>query len=124
MSYVDIGALCLAEIIGDFGFKEFANNGGIRNFATGSIGYVGVIWVLIRSLQGSTVLLVNAAWDGLSTIIESAAAFFILGERFADPMQYVGLALIIMGLFFLKLPVVNEHKFVLPEFFLNKGPSK
>lgn len=123
MSYVDIGALCLAEIVGDFGFKAFANNGGIRNFATGSVGYVGVIFFLIKSLQGSTVLLVNAAWDGLSALIESAAAFFILGERFADPMQYVGLLFIILGLFFLKLPVVNEHKFVLPDFFINKGPT-
>ena len=123
MSYVDIGALCLAEIVGDFGFKEFANNGGIRNFSTGSIGYLGVIFFLIKSLQGSTVLLVNAAWDGLSTVIESAAAFFILGERFSEPSQYVGLFLIIAGLLFLKLPVVNEHKFVFPEFFINKGPK-
>jgi len=121
MSYMDVGALCLAEIVGDFGFKAFANNGGIRNFATGSIGYVGVIFFLIKSLQGSTVLLVNAAWDGLSALIGSVAAIVILGERFADPMQYVGLVLIIVGLFFLKMPVVNERAFVFPEFFLNKG---
>ena len=120
MSYVDIGALCMAEIIGDFGFKAFANNGGIKNFTTGFIGYIGVVWFLIKSLQGSTVLLVNAAWVGLSALIESAAAFFILGERLADPSQYIGLVLIIMGLFFLKLPVVNEHKFSIPEFFINK----
>lgn len=122
MSYMDIGALCLAEIVGDFGFKAFANNGGIRNFATGSVGYLGVVFFLIKSLQGSTVLLVNAAWDAMSALIESAAAMFILGERFADPTQYIGLALIIAGLFFLKLPVINERVFVLPEFFFNKGP--
>lgn len=121
MSYMDIGALCLAEIVGDFGFKAFANNGGIRNFTTGSIGYVGVIFFLIKALQGSTVLLVNAAWDGMSALIESAAAFFILGERFENPSQYVGLLLIIAGLLFLKLSVVNERAFVFPEFFLNKG---
>jgi len=121
MSYMDVGALCLAEIVGDFGFKAFANNGGIRNFTTGSIGYVGVIYFLIKSLQGSTVLLVNAAWDGLSALIGSVAAIVILGERFADPMQYVGLVLIIVGMYFLKLPVVNERVFVFPEFFINKG---
>jgi multidrug transporter EmrE-like cation transporter len=117
MSYVDIGALCLAEIVGDFGFKAFANNGGVNNFAIGSIGYVGVIFFLIKSLQGSTVLLVNAAWDGLSALIESIAAFVILGERLADPKQYVGVILIIAGLFFLKIPVVNERAFVMPKFF-------
>ena len=50
MSYVDIGALCLTEIIGDFGYKEFANKGGIKNFAVGTVGYVGVIYFLIKSL--------------------------------------------------------------------------
>jgi len=117
MSYVDIGALCLAEIVGDFGLKDFANNGGSQGFTIGIAGYIGVIWFLIRSLQGSTVLLVNAAWDGLSALIESVAAIFILGERFDDPRQYLGVGFIIVGLFFLRLPVVNQRVFVLPKLF-------
>ena len=119
MSYLDIGALCLTEIIGDFGYKEFANKGGLQNFAVGSMGYVGVIYFLIRSLQGSQVLLVNAVWDGLSALIESVAAIIILGEKFNDPWKYFGIFLIVLGLFFLKLPVVNEHKFIIPKFFIS-----
>ena len=119
MSYVDILALCLTEIIGDFGYKEFANKGGLQNFATGSIGYIGVIYFLIRSLQGSTILLVNAAWDGLSALIETIAAMIILGEKFNDPWKYFGIFLIVSGLFFLRLPVVNEHKFIIPRFFIS-----
>jgi len=119
MSYIDVGGLCLTEIIGDFGFKEFANKGGIKNFATGVVGYIGVVYFLIVSLQGSTVLLVNAAWDGLSALIESLAAILILKERFDDPMKYLGIVFIILGLFFLKMPVVNEHKFIFPKFFIN-----
>jgi multidrug transporter EmrE-like cation transporter len=119
MSYLDIGALCLTEIIGDFGYKEFANKGGIKNFAVGSVGYLGVIFFLIKSLQGSQILLVNAAWDGLSALIESIAAIIILGEKFNDPWKYVGIVFIVIGLFFLKLPVVNEHKFIIPQFFIS-----
>lgn len=118
MSYLDIGALCLTEIIGDFGLKEFANNGGINNFAVGSMGYVGVIYFLVRSLQGSQVLLVNAAWDGLSALVETIAAIIILGERFDDPSKYFGIFLIVLGLFFLRLPLVNQHKFIIPKFFI------
>jgi multidrug transporter EmrE-like cation transporter len=47
--------------------------------------------------------MVNAAWDGISALIESAAAFVILGERFSDPNQYIGLGLIVSGLFFLHI---------------------
>jgi multidrug transporter EmrE-like cation transporter len=119
MSYLDIGALCLTEIIGDFGYKEFANKGGIKNFAVGSAGYLGVIYFLIRSLQGSQILLVNAVWDGLSALIESLAAIIILGEKFDDPWKYIGIFLIVLGLFFLKLPLVNEHKFIIPKFFIS-----
>jgi multidrug transporter EmrE-like cation transporter len=118
MSYLDIGMLCLTEIIGDFGYKEFANSGGVKNFAIGTTGYLGVIYFLIRSLQGSQVLLVNAVWDGLSALIESIAAIIILGEKFNDPWKYFGIFLIVIGLFFLRLPVVNEHKFIVPRFFI------
>ena len=116
MSYLDIGGLVLTEIVGDFGFKAFANNGGIQNFVYGSLGYVGVVYFLIKSLQGSQVLLVNAAWDGLSALVESLAAILFLGERFDDPMKYVGVILIIMGLFFLQIPMTSNRTFSFPSF--------
>jgi hypothetical protein len=45
--------------------KEFANKGGILPFTIGIGGYIGVVYLLIISLQGSTVLMVNGAWDEL-----------------------------------------------------------
>ena len=93
--------LALVEIIGDFAFKNYANTGLWSSLNLGIMSYVGVIFFLIRSLIGSTLLYVNGMWDAFSTLFESAAAFFILGERFADPMQYIGLGLIIFGIYFL-----------------------
>jgi len=119
MSYADIILLSFAEIVGDFGYKEFANKGGITSFSVGTMGYVGVIYFLIKSLQGSSILLVNSAWDGISAIIESAAAIIILGEKFNDPYKYLGIIFIIIGLFFLKIPFVNERTFIFPKFFLS-----
>jgi multidrug transporter EmrE-like cation transporter len=118
MSYQDLVPLIFTEIVGDFGYKKFANKGGIKNFAVGTIGYIGVVYYLIRSLQGSQVLLVNAVWDGLSALIESIAAIIILGEKFDDPCKYFGIFLIIIGLFFLQIPIISEHKFIFPNFFL------
>ena len=116
MSYQDIAGLIFTEIVGDFGYKEFANRGGIKNFAVGTIGYTGVVYFLIRALQCSNLLLVNAVWDGLSALLESLAAMFILGERFDDPWKYFGIFLIILGLFFLRMPMVSPHKFIFPKF--------
>ena len=50
MSYQDLLPLTFTSIIGDTGFKYFANNGGYSNFAMGLGGYVGVVYFLIRSL--------------------------------------------------------------------------
>lgn len=115
MSYAEVGMLSLVEIIGDFNLKEFANKGGINNLLSGLVGYAGVIYLLIRSLQGSKIILVNTAWDAISTIIETIAAMIFLGESFDDKWQYVGLILIVIGLFLLKLPLFRTNEFKFPK---------
>lgn len=94
--------LSAVEIIGDFALEKYANTGSIDAFSIGVLGYIGVVYFLIQSLRGSSILYVNGMWDGISSILESLAAYFYLGERFEDPMQYFGLLLISVGLFYLK----------------------
>lgn len=117
MSLLDIGGLALIEVIGDFALKDFANHGGMGSLATGIAGYVGVVYFLIRSLQGSQVILVNVAWDAMSAIIETISAIVFLGEGFDDFTQYLGIVFIAMGLFFLKIPLKRQREFVFPAFF-------
>lgn len=105
MSLYSIGLLSLTEVFADFALKKYANEGGLSSLVYGLIGYMGVVYFLIQSLQGSSVLMVNAAWDGISAFIESVLAFIVLGERFSDPNQYIGIGLIVVGLFFLKIPL-------------------
>ena len=95
--------MSLAEIVGDFGWKNFANKGSLASFSTGTMGYLGVIYFLIKSLRGSSVVLVNGLWDGISAIIESLFAIFIMGESLGSWVQYFGLILIIAGTFLLKI---------------------
>lgn len=102
MSLLDVSLVSLAEIVGDFGFKNVARVGSIQGWMAGIGGYIGVIYYLIKSLRVGNVTYVNGMWDGLSAILETAVAFFIFGERLNNPLQYVGLALIIGGIFILK----------------------
>ena len=115
MSVAQIVGLSTIEIVGDFGLKEFANRGGLIPFLFGIGGYMGVVLMLIVSLQGSTILMVNGAWDGISTIVNSLAAYIFLGERFESGIQYFGLLLIIIGLFLLKIPLTKAEPFVWPK---------
>jgi multidrug transporter EmrE-like cation transporter len=120
MSLPEIVALSCVEIVGDFGFKQFANHGGIVPFAIGTLGYIGVVAMLIIALQHSTIMMVNGAWDGISGLFESAAAYIFLGERFHHPLQYLGLILIAVGLYFLKIPLSKKNNFVWPSLFTAK----
>jgi multidrug transporter EmrE-like cation transporter len=115
MSWVQILGISITEILGDVALKEYANDKGIAYLGVGILGYVGVVILLIIALQGSTILLVNNAWDGTSSLIESLFAYFVLGERFENYLQYVGIAFILCGLYLLKIPLSKEHPFHIPK---------
>ena len=115
MSLPQIFSLSCAEVIGDFAFKQFANKGGLAPLLIGIGGYIGVVGMLIVSLQGSTVLMVNGGWDGISAILESILAYLFLGERFENYLQYVGIFFIVIGLYLLKIPWSKKHPFYIPK---------
>jgi multidrug transporter EmrE-like cation transporter len=70
--------------------------------------------MLIVSLQGSTLMMVNGAWDGVSGLFNTIFAFFVLGERFDTMSQYLGLGLIIVGIYLLKVPWTKVNPFKWP----------
>lgn len=107
--------MSFTEIIGDVALKHYANDNGIQYLGIGIIGYIGVVILLIISLQDSSVLLVNNAWDGTSSIIESIFAYVVLGERFDNYLQYFGIFSIIIGLYLLKIPLSKSHPFHIPK---------
>ncbi len=96
-------ALSLSEIGADFAMKRYVLYHNPEDLLQGGFGYVFVVLFLLLSLRSApSILYVNAMWDGLSALLESAAAYILLGERFENPRQYFGVALIVLGLFFLQ----------------------
>jgi hypothetical protein len=101
MSLSGIVAISIAEIFGDFSYKDFARGGKTIDFVKGSAGYIAVVYFLIKLLKSGNVLYVNGMWDGVSALLESIAAYLILGEKLNKPSQYIGLGVIILGIFIL-----------------------
>jgi small multidrug resistance pump len=102
MSLANIIFISLSEVVGDFGFKGVARQGGTRNWIFGILGYIGVIYFLIKSLKTGNVTYVNGMWDGVSAVISTVVAYAFFGERMNLPSQYLGLALIVGGILCLK----------------------
>jgi hypothetical protein len=59
--------------------------------------------------------MVNNAWDGTSSLLESIFAYVVLGERFDNYLQYLGAGSIIFGLYLLKIPLKKSHTFHIPK---------
>lgn len=94
--------LSVVEIYGDFFLKFYSVSGKTTDLLNGILGYAGVVYFLLKSLKGGTVLYVNGMWDGISGLIESVAAYVILGERLERMTQYMGLGMVIIGIVLLK----------------------
>jgi len=103
MGILDIVALATVEVFGDFNLRWYAQTNSLPFLWKGLAGYVGVVYLLIRSLRANNVLYVNGLWDGVSGLIESLAAYYYLGDRLTSTQQYVGLIMTVAGVALMKM---------------------
>ena len=99
----NIVILTTLEIFGDFQFQKYVKTDNYEHLFYGIFGYIGVIIYLIKSLRVVNILYLNLLWDGMSAILETLAAIFILGERFTNYKHVLGAMFIIAGLFLIKM---------------------
>ena len=102
-SLLVITLLSVVEIYGDFSLRFYAQTNKVEFLIQGIAGYIGVVYFLIEALRGNNVLYVKGLWDGVSGIIESLAAYFILGDRLNKSSEYIGLLFIIAGIILMKM---------------------
>jgi multidrug transporter EmrE-like cation transporter len=100
MALAPIFAMTVAETFSNVNLKKFAQSGNSDRpaLAQGIVGYMVVMYFLIKSLSASSMLYVGAMWEGMVTVIGSLVAYFILGERFAHWSQYLGLVLAVLAM--------------------------
>ena len=105
--FFDILLVSLLEYIGDSSFKKYAKSKSDYDLFVGIISYAVVIYLLIQILKYSNVMQMNIQWDALSAILETALAYFLLKETLSGITQYIGFALIILGMIFMNLGKYN-----------------
>jgi len=91
--------MTVSEIWGNANFKLFTMNGRHHHLYAGILGYVAVLFFLIKSLSTGSLLWVSAMWEGMIVVLGSLVAVFILGENFESPLQWVGVGLGIVSMF-------------------------
>ena len=85
--------LSLTELVGDYGAK-------IGNAPLTLVSYNVLALELLGFLRSGSLTLVNGNWDAISNVCTFVLGY-LLGERFSR-QQYIGLALITVGLFLIQ----------------------
>jgi multidrug transporter EmrE-like cation transporter len=105
---VTILLLCFVEYFGDSNFKLYARSGKNINLIYGILFYGLVIKFLIQALKSSNLIYANGMWDGVSTLVETILACFLLHETLSNPVQWFGISMVIVGIIALnvgKIPI-------------------
>jgi len=105
--FFDILLVSLLEYVGDSSFKKYATSKSDYDLFVGIISYAVVIYLLIQILKYSNVMQMNIQWDALSAILETVLAYVLLKETLSGVTQYIGFALIIIGMIFMNLGKYN-----------------
>ena len=102
-SFLIVTLMAIVEIFADFSLRFYAQTNELKFLVQGAAGYIGVVFFLIEALRGNNVLYVNGLWDGMSGLVESVAAYYILGDRLDSSAQYIGILFVIVGIVLMKL---------------------
>lgn len=95
---ITILLICFVEYFGDSNLKLYARSGNNINLIYGLIFYGLVIKFLIQALKSSNLIYANGMWDGVSTLVGTVMAYYLLHETLSNPIQWFGLVMIIAGI--------------------------
>lgn len=101
-------AMVIIEIFADFQLRFYATSDKLIHLGAGVFGYVGVLYYFIQALRLENVLYVNAYWDGFSHLIESVAAYTILGDRLRNTGEWVGFLFVLIGTYLMRYYRLTE----------------
>ena len=97
--WVQIWIITMTELLGDLNLKTFATTNIFFNLYAGIFMYLILALQLAVGFQTMGLGWLNGAWDGTSTLV-SVLAGWAMGEKLSG-QQYLGLGLIIAGLYLL-----------------------
>lgn len=103
MSDLTVLTLTALSSVSDFNLKSYAlDHANTGNLTVGVAGYVGVAALLANTLQQRGVAYTNNMWNVGTSIVETAYAVWVQGEKLSNA-NLAGVALIIIGAYLLRL---------------------
>lgn len=94
---LNICLMTFTELFGSINIQKYAKSNSYKDLFFGILGYIGLLFFLYKSFLTGDMLWVSTMWQGMVIVFGSAFAYFYLGERFHNPLQYIGILLGLMS---------------------------
>jgi multidrug transporter EmrE-like cation transporter len=94
--------LCCTEIAGSCFIKKYAEKEETKHLVLALAAYASMIYLLIQVFKrNSNMLHVNTLWQASVVVLGALVSYFIFGDRLTHPMQYLGILLAILSIWFI-----------------------
>jgi multidrug transporter EmrE-like cation transporter len=103
MFIFNIIALTILQYLADVNLKTYARMGTKMSLFYAALCYIGVMAMFVYSVKYSNVLYTRALENGISTVLESVLAYYLLKESMTNRYQWSGLGLVILGVAMLNI---------------------
>ena len=95
--------LTLLQYIADVNLKAYARLNSYRSLVIASLCYVGIMIMFVHSVKHSNILYTRALENGVSTVLQSVLAYYLLKESLTNRYQWSGLGFVILGVAMLNI---------------------
>ena len=93
MTILNVFCMTLSELYGNTHLKWFSENKDKYHLTMGLLAYLGVIFFLIRSFAGKSMMWTCVMWEAMIVIGGAIVAYFVFGEKFNHWVQWLGILL-------------------------------
>lgn len=102
MVFLNMFGLCCSEIAGSCLIKKYAEKEEIKHLVLAIVSYAIMMYLLIQVFKrNSNMLHVNTLWQASVVVLGAIVAYFIFGDRLSHPIQYLGILLAILSIWFI-----------------------
>jgi drug/metabolite transporter (DMT)-like permease len=90
-------AMGAAETYGNYNLKNYAFSNNKYQLFKGLFAWSLVLYLLVMSFRNHNMMHVSMMWEFSITLFTVLTAYFVMGERFTDWKQWLGVLIIFMG---------------------------
>jgi len=98
MLLFNVACMSCSELFANTNLLKYAKNKEMINLLLGILGYIGVIYFLIKCFNHGNLTRVTLFWEAFIVIMSTLIGYFFLEETMSHPLEYLAIVLILVAI--------------------------